>query len=576
MGEMIKIMCAFFIMSVLSGQSSVTADMILFNGKIVTVNNNFSINTAVAIKGDKILATGSDADIKKLAGKNTELIDLKGKTAVPGLIDAHAHPESASVSELSQEIPDVHSIDELLSWVRAQAQQKKQGEWIIHPKLFFTRLKELRQPTLAELDSAAPRNPVFLNGSYGGMVNSFAMHISAITDETKDAGIIHDNNTGKLTGLIRSSAFRLLKIPPAKILSQNEKQEALVKMLREYNKIGITSVCSGGGDYSNVETYRTLNKNHQLTARIFQNIILTPAKSVQAIVDSINHFAYKTGDGDNMVRIGALKIVLDGGILTGTAYMREPWGDNAMKIFGISDENYKGIINYTREQLLQIVNAANDRGWKFTAHCTGGGGVDLLLDVYGEVNKMKSITGRRFSIIHGNFFTKESITKMKELGVYADMQPAWFYKDADAMNYILGDKTMTTFHPYKTLTDAGVVVNGGSDHMVKLDASQSINPYNPFIAMWTMVTRKTERGTTIVPQEAVTRKEALKMYTINNAKASFEEKIKGSIEPGKLADIAVLSDDLLECPEENIKNIRSELTILGGRIVYSEGSISHQ
>ena len=165
---------------------------------------------------------------------------------------------------------------------------------------------------------------------------------------------------------------------------------------------------------------------------------------------------------------------------------------------------------------------------------------------------------------------------MSELGVYADMQPAWFYKDADAMKYILGEERIQTFHPYRSLFAAGVMVNGGSDHMVKWDANTSVNPYNPFLAMWTMITRTTERGTVIVPEEAITREQALRMYTINNAYASKEESIKGSIEPGKLADMTVLSDDLLTCPVDHIKSIRSELTIVGGKIVYSSGEVTRQ
>jgi hypothetical protein len=162
---------------------------------------------------------------------------------------------------------------------------------------------------------------------------------------------------------------------------------------------------------------------------------------------------------------------------------------------------------------------------------------------------------------------------MSELGVYANMQPAWFYKDADAMEYILGEKRIQTFHPYRSLIDAGVIVNGGSDHMVKWDANASINPYNPFLAMWTVITRTTDRGTLFMSTEAITREEALKMYTINNAWASFEETLKGSIEPGKLADMAILSGDLLTCPVDQIKNIESELTLLGGKIVYSSGKV---
>ena len=157
---------------------------------------------------------------------------------------------------------------------------------------------------------------------------------------------------------------------------------------------------------------------------------------------------------------------------------------------------------------------------------------------------------------------------MKTLGVYADMQPAWFYKDADAMNYVLGEERIKTFHPYNSLFKSGVMVNGGSDHMVKFDSYSSINPYNPFLAMWSVITRETENGSHIVQSEAITREQALKMYTINNAYASFEENIKGSIEPGKLADLVVISEDFLTCPEKNIKNIKAEITMVGGKIVY--------
>jgi hypothetical protein len=163
---------------------------------------------------------------------------------------------------------------------------------------------------------------------------------------------------------------------------------------------------------------------------------------------------------------------------------------------------------------------------------------------------------------------------MSELDVYADMQAAWFYKDADAMKLILGGERIKSFQPYKSLLQAGVMVNGGSDQMVKFDANTSINPFNPFLAIWTMVTRTTEKGTVIMPEEAISREDAIKMYTINNAYATFEEAIKGSIEPGKLADMAVLSDDILTCPADQIKSIESELTIVGGKIVYSSGKIS--
>ncbi len=548
-----------------------SADMIIVNGKILTVDEQFTIVEAIAIKDDKILAVGSNSDIRKLANRQCEIIDAEGKTVIPGLNDAHLHPESASLSEIEETIPDVHTISELLEWIHGQARSKPAGEWIIFPKMFFTRLIDLRQPSLAELDSVAPLHPVFLNGSFGGMINSAALKVSGITEKTLHKGILKDKKTGKLSGFLRASAFNLLQLPPQKILSPQEEEDALLAMLRRYNRYGITSLCSGTGDFESFSMYRKLGNEGKLTTRIYQNIILrlNSVDDARMLADTINAFNYVTGDGNEWARIGAVKVFLDGGILTGTAYMREPWGDRARSIFGVRDPNYRGVVNLSHEDLFAIVNAANENGWKFTAHSTGGGGVDLLLDVYEQVNKIKPIKDRRFSIIHGNFFTDKAIQRMAELGVYADAQAAWFYKDADAMKKILGDERIASFHPYRSLVDAGVMVNGGSDHMVKWDADASINPYNPFLAMWTMVTRTTERNSVIMPDEAITREEALRMYTINNAYASFEEAIKGSIEPGKLADLAMLSDDLLDCPVDQIKDIQSELTMVGGKIVYS-------
>jgi predicted amidohydrolase YtcJ len=547
-----------------------SADMILNNGKIITVDQKFSIAEAVAISNGKIVAVGTDQQMKSYTGSKTKTVDLKGKTVIPGLIDSHLHPESASLSELEEEIPDIHTLEQLLTWIKAQAEIKEDGQWIIIPKFFSTRLIELRQPTLSELDIAAPSNPVFLNGSFGGMLNSEALRLSGINKKTKHKGIIKEKITGLPTGFIRASAFNLINLPKQKVLSYLEKQDALKTMLHRYNHYGITSLFSGAGDFESIKMYYDMSEKGVLTARIYQNILLPTIGKItpESVKNELAKYKNSTGYGDEWVKIGSLKIFLDGGILTGTAFLREPWGKTAGEIYGFNDPSYKGVINYSREELLTIVSLANEYNWSFTAHITGGGAVDLLLDVYNEVNQVKSIKDRRFSIIHGNFFTTDAIKRMNELGVCANMQAAWFYKDADAMKYILGEDRIKTFHPYRSLIDGGVIINGGSDHMVKFDANTSINPYNPFLAMWSMITRCTERESVISANESITREEALKIYTINNAYASFEESIKGSIEPGKLADLAIISDDILSCPIDKIKDIESLITILGGKVVY--------
>ena len=548
-----------------------TADIILINGKIITVDHKFSIHEAIAVKNGKILGVGSNEKINQFSGNQTRILDLQGHTIIPGIIEAHAHPVQASQSELFEEIPDVKSIEELLTWIYSEAQKKQDGEWIVHPKFFATRIDEMRPPTLDELDSVAPHNPVFLNGSYGGVINTSALKYSNIDSLYDHEGILTDKTTGRPNGLIRRSAFNLLKIDKKDDLSDSLKMEALKKMLGLYNQVGITSVCSGLGTNETLNLFKTLKDRGDLTTRVFQNIYIpfSTNASEEEIMKALQELGYKTGDGDEWVKIGALKTVMDGGILTGTAYLREPWGERGKEIFGITDPGYRGILNLSKEDLVRMITIAAKLGWKFTAHVTGGGGVDKLLAAYQEVNKTIPINQKRFSIIHGNFFTPQSIQIMKDLGVYADMQPAWFYKDADLMKKVLGEHRIKSFHPYRSLIEAGIMVNGGSDHMVKLDSYSSINPYNPFLAIWTMITRTTERGSVIVPEERITREQALRMYTINNARASFEENLKGSIEPGKYADLAVLSQDILTCPEEKLKEIQVLLTMVDGRIVYN-------
>ena len=255
-------------------------------------------------------------------------------------------------------------------------------------------------------------------------------------------------------------------------------------------------------------------------------------------------------------------------MLTGTAFLHEGWGERAKELYGITDPEYRGELMYSKSDLVEVIRAAARNNWKFTAHVTGGGGVDTLLAAYKTVDADVPLKGKRFSIIHGNFFTPEAIKLMSEMGVYADIQPAWFFKDADLLQVVLGESRMETFHPYKSLVNAGVVVNGGSDHMVKVDPDLSINPYNPFTAMWSVVTRKTESGSVFNPEQGISREDALRMYTINNAYASFEEKQKGSIEAGKFADLVVLSADLLTCAKDSIRLIKPILTMVDGKIVY--------
>ncbi|MFC1558027.1 amidohydrolase [candidate division KSB1 bacterium] len=591
---LILMFCSTFILSCSKPQrSTLYPDMVILNGNIITVDKNFSTAEAIAIKEDKITAVGSNKMIERMAGISTKRINLEGKTVIPGINDAHTHPEIAIAieSKLFDKIPNTRTIKELLNWIEQEAKAKKPNEWIIYPKFFPTRMKELRQPTIKELDRAAPDNPVFLDGSFAAMINTRALQILGISKATNKKGILKDPMTGELTGYIQETAFidgeptgyvtrtvlgSILK-SSEKELSYKEKLDELENMIKRYNEVGITSFCSAiDEEPGNIRMFIDLKKQSRLTARVYQHILVPfdfkiPEKEIRK---NLIRLGLCTGLGDEWVKVGAIKTVNDAGICTGTAYLREPWGLKGKDIYGIINPNFRGYRYYTKEDLIPLIKVATELGWKYTAHCTGGGSVDILLDAFAEVNKISPVKGRRHSIIHGNFYTQEAVKKMSKLGIYADSQPAFFFMDGDAIQYVLGERRAKTFHPYKSLTDAGVIVNGGSDHMVKFDSYEAINPYNPFYAMWSVITRKTTWENVITPEEAVSREEALRMYTINNAYASFEEDIKGSIEPGKLADLAVISENILKCPIDNIKNIKVSMTMVGGKIVYKSDDLN--
>jgi len=223
-----------------------------------------------------------------------------------------------------------------------------------------------------------------------------------------------------------------------------------------------------------------------------------------------------------------------------------------------------------RENLFEMAKVADELGWQMTAHTTGGGATDLLLDAYEAADRIKRINGRRFTVTHGNFPNPSAIERAKKLGVAFDLQPFWLYLDGPAIKDVFGPERMKYFQPLRTLFDAGIVVGGGSDHMIRFDPREATNPYHPFLGMWIAVTRKMVDGKVLNTEQRISRMEALKMWTWNVAWLMFAENEKGSIEPGKLADLAVISKDYAKCPEDAIKDIEALRTVVGGKIVYDK------
>ncbi|HTM47242.1 MAG TPA: amidohydrolase [Bryobacteraceae bacterium] len=557
----------FFLLA--AGDAADIPDVIYYNGHIITLSASQPQARAVAIKGDRFLVVGSDAEVRKTAGASTRQVDLHGRTVLPGLDDSHTHPITAALSEKDGPIPVMNSIAEIQAYIRRQAETIPASRLIFVPKVYSTRLTDRRYPTRYEIDKAAPGRLAMTDNGYASVLNSTVLaklNITRDTPQPADGKIIKDAK-GEPTGLILGAPKLLGSVRQSRQATHADRIEALLKMQKSYNAVGITSTIDRGQTAEGFRVYRELREKNALTVRSYVTYLVDAKGTRQQLRDEISNIPWVTGHGDEWFRVGSLKTVADGGILIGTAYLREPYGANT-KIYGYDDPDYRGVLAVPRENLTEMARLANKLGWQMTAHTTGGGATDALLDAYEAADRESSIRDRRFTVTHGNFPNEQAIARAKKLGVVFDCQPAWHHFDGPALKDVFGPARMSHFLPFRSMLDAGIVVAGGSDHMIRFDSRKAINPYNPFFGMWMAITRKTADGAALHPEQGVTRLEALRMWTLNGAYLSFEEKSKGSIEPGKLADMVVISKDFLSCPVDEIKDIEALTTIVGGKTVF--------
>ncbi len=549
------------------------ADLILHHGRVVTVNDKFAIAEAVAVKDGRIVTAGSNADILRLKDAKTVVIDLAGKMVLPGIIDSHVHSTGASMYEFDHPIPDMESIADVLSYVRARAAALKLGEWIMLSQVFITRLREQRYPTRAELDEAAPRNPVLFRTGPDAALNSMALKLSGIgreplPDEGRLGKVERDPKTGEPTGIVRSAARLVAARAPGRTPTMDDRRRRLKMLLDDYTSAGITSIVERTATDETVELFRSLKESGELNCRTFITYSVDPQQPIEKIEEQLDRLAASPlRKYDNMLWVRGVKVFLDGGMLTGSAYMLKPWG--VSPIYSITDPNYRGMLYIEPSKLYRIARAVLSRDLQLTAHTVGDGAVRTLATAYEEVSREFSVREKRPCISHANFMTLEDIERMRRVGIVADMQPAWLRLDGATLTKHFGTERLRYFQPYRTLFDRGVTVGGGSDHMQKIGSLRSNNPYNPFLGMWITLARRARWSEKqVVPEESITREQAIRLYTINNAFLTFEEKEKGSIEPGKLADLIVIDRDILRCPVEEIKDTRVLRTYLGGKLVY--------
>jgi len=563
----------------LTPRASAAPDLIVHHANIITADPVFSVAHAMAVEGGKIVSVGADDEVLAAKGPATVVLDFGGRTVLPGLIDSHVHPSDAAMIEFDHAIPEMESIGDVLAYVKVRAASLGPGKWVEVHQVFITRLKEQRYPTRKELDDAAPENPVLFATGPDASLNTLALRRSGIDRDFKvsDGGPGYaekDAATGEPTGILRGCT-RYVKVESAgKRPAEEDRYRRTIELFRDYNSAGLTSICDRAAEPDAIARYTKMRDAGELPVRVSVSQNVATIGSLDDIRGHIRSIgASPLRADDPMLRLIGIKTFLDGGMLTGSAYMLEPWGIS--KIYSITDPNYRGVLLIPKERLLPIARAAAEAGLQFTAHSVGDGAVRTLLDTYDRLeNELPQGTLRatRPCVTHCNFVHPEDVDRFKQLGVSADIQPVWLYLDARTLAAQFGNDRLERFQPLAKLFAAGALVGGGSDHMQKIGARRAINPYDPFLGIATAV-RRTARWYEgqLHPEHALSREQAIRMYTSNNAWLIFREHQVGSLEPGKFADFIVVDTDVLTCPAERIAETKVLQTYLAGKRVFTRG-----
>ena len=535
------------------------ADLLLLNGRIVTVDDGFGMAEAVAVRDGLIQAVGGTSDLEALRGDETEVVDLGGRMVLPGLIDSHIHVVGTGqlISQINCRTPPMNSIADIVAAVEKEVAEAEPGEWVIGRGWDQVKLSEHRNPTRWDLDRVAPENPVWLTRTCGhiAVVNSAALELGGVSKDTAQppGGNIVMDEAGVPTGLLEEGpAMNLVRrhIPP---MSFDDAASAIRSASQAFSEAGLTGVIDPGISSMVMRAYQRVADEGKLTVRV--NMMLSgwgPDETVDESVERIMDFPVTTGFGDDLLRFLGLKLLIDGGVGGRTALLREPYE---------GDPENRGILTMSEEDLQKRVDAGNLTDMMVGVHCAGGGAMDIVLNAFEETDRKRPIKGRRFTLIHAYQPSEANFETCRRLGVVVASQPSFLYYLGDSYHENVGDERSRWLKPHRAWIDNGIMVAAGTD--------SPVTPYLPFPSLWAAIARRTEvRGTQMGTEQRVTREEAIRMYTINGAYLSFEEDVKGSIEVGKLADMIVIDRDILECPEDEIRDTRVLRTFLGGETVY--------
>jgi predicted amidohydrolase YtcJ len=530
-------------------------DFIFINGKIITATTENPIVEAVAIKDNKFQAIGSNQKILKIKGKKTKVIDLKGKTAMPGIIDSHTHPGSigARFLEIDCRAPPIKSISEILKKVEDKAIELGPNKWIKGVAFNDSKLIECRHITRWELDKVALNNPVFIVSDTGhqAIVNSKAMELSGITKDTLDppGGELHRDDAGIPTGLLYENAMVLVRdhIPE---YSVDELSANYGKISNQMSQWGITSTHNASSRMNDIRAYKHLLESGVRQLRM--NLMMSVNKEKPGdVLDALILAGIESGFGNEWLKVMTVKIMGDGSGAGGTCCVYEPQNRGTCGY---------GLWMTEPEDVEKLVIKAHNAGLRVSIHSIGDRGIDMALDCIEKAQNLNPIPDMRHRIEHNSLCTPKQLKRIKKLGVTPSSSIGYMYGLGDQYAENFGTERGRWLHPHKTMKEMGIIAGGNSDCPVTY--------YSPFVQMYAAVTRKTSSGQVVGPEESINVMDAIKVYTWNGAYLSKDEDKLGSIEPGKLADMIVIDKDILDIPQEEIKNIQVCQTIVDGKIVY--------
>jgi len=546
------------IVSAACGRSGggLSPDLIICNGRITTVDDRRSEVESVAVLDGKIVAVGGSDEIRALAGDKTRLIDLGGRRVVPGFNDAHVHFLDGGMGLSSVQLRDAASEEEFARRIGEFASKMPKGRWLLNGNWDHENWKPARLPTRQLIDSATADNPVFINRLDGHMAlaNSLALKLAGITRATQDppGGAIVRDEAGEPTGVLKDAAMNLVyRVIPAP--GEDEMMEAIRAAMRYAAENGVTSVQDMSASPELMRVYQKLLRAGELTVRVSGHQPLAQWERLAAV-------GIRAGFGGTMLKIGGLKGFADGSLGSTTALFFEPYLDDSKTAGLPSDEMIP------ESRMLEKIVSADSAGLQVAVHAIGEKANRIILDQFVEAVRRNGERDRRFRIEHAQHLRPEEIRRFGSQKVIASMQPYHAIDDGRWAENRIGPERAKGTYAFRSLLDAGAVLAFGSDWYVA--------PMEPLMGIYGAVTRRTldgRRPDGWVPEQKITVAEAVRAFTLGSAYASFDEKIKGSIEPGKLADLVVLSEDIFSIDPATIDKVKVNMTIFGGRVVFERG-----